>query len=77
MCRQSTWTSRARDLARRGWSVDQIADACGVWPTRVRRALRAQRVDDPVDLSAMAKALGITERELRAAGAQMEATIAA
>ena len=49
MARLSTWTSDARALARRGWSVERIAEACGVWPTRVRRALRAKRVDDPVE----------------------------
>jgi hypothetical protein len=48
MARQSNWTSRARALARRGWSVDRIAEECGYWPSRVRRALRAERVDDPV-----------------------------
>ena len=48
MARQSNWTSRARSLARRGWSVDRIAEECGYWPSRVRRALRAERVDDPV-----------------------------
>ena len=37
MARRSTWTSRARSLARRGWGVDRIAAACGVWPPRVRR----------------------------------------
>ena len=56
MARQSNWTSRARALARRGWSVDRIAEECGYWPSRVRRALRAERVDDPVDREMMREA---------------------
>ncbi len=52
MARQSNWTSRARALARRGWSVDRIAEECGYWPSRVCRALRAERVDDPVEIAA-------------------------
>ena len=49
MARPSTWTSRARALARRGWTIERIAEACG-YPPHLRRALRAQRVDDPVSM---------------------------
>ena len=61
MARQSNWTSRARALARRGWSVDRIAKECGYWPSRVRRALRAERVDDPVMSGAVQFGGGIME----------------
>ncbi len=61
MARQSNWTSRARALARRGWSVDRIAEECGYWPSRVRRALRAERVDDPVMLGTIRFGVGMME----------------
>ena len=61
MARQSNWTSRARALARRGWSVDRIAEECGYWPSRVRRALRAERVDDPVMSGAVRFGVGMME----------------
>ena len=34
----------------------RIAEECGYWPSRVRRALRAERVDDPVDREMMREA---------------------
>ena len=58
MARQSNWTSRARSLARRGWYVDRIAEECGVWPVRIRKALRARTVDDPVIMAERRKARG-------------------
>ena len=61
MARQSNWTSRARALARRGWSVDRIAEECGYWPSRVRRALRAERVDDPVISGTVRFGVGMME----------------